>query len=112
MSEAQRLFDEGMPFHAHEVFEDAWKASSGAERELWRGLAQLAVGATHAARGNRRGAIALFRRGAVTITPFADVAPPAVNVAAILQWVGDALERVERECPVRLPAPPLTQPAG
>ena len=27
LNEAQRLFDSGRPFHAHEVFEDAWKAA-------------------------------------------------------------------------------------
>ncbi|MET9540019.1 DUF309 domain-containing protein, partial [Streptomyces sp. NPDC006553] len=32
LREAQRLLDAGMPFHAHEVFEDAWK--SGPESEL------------------------------------------------------------------------------
>src|SRR5204863_4141441 len=44
LTEAQRLLDEGKPFHAHEVFEDAWKMAEEPERELWRGLAQLAVG--------------------------------------------------------------------
>ncbi|MDX2291327.1 MULTISPECIES: DUF309 domain-containing protein, partial [Streptomyces] len=33
--EAQRLLDAGMPFHAHEVFEDAWKSGPEGERELW-----------------------------------------------------------------------------
>ena len=108
MSEAQRLFDAGMPFHAHEVFEDAWKASTGSDRELWRGLAQLAVGATHAARGNQSGAIALLRRAAETIAPFRDSAPPSVDVGAILWWVDHAVALVERDCPVSLPAPPLT----
>ncbi|CAM5400121.1 hypothetical protein SCALM49S_10045 [Streptomyces californicus] len=60
----QRLLDEGMPFHAHEVFEDAWKSGPEGERELWRGLAQLAVGLTHAARGNITGGPRLLRRGA------------------------------------------------
>ena len=50
------MLAEGRPFHAHEVFEAAWKSSSGPERELWRGLAQIAVGLTHARRGNARGA--------------------------------------------------------
>jgi len=45
---AQRLLDEGRAFHAHEVLEAAWKAAPAAERELWRGLAQIAVGLTHA----------------------------------------------------------------
>jgi hypothetical protein len=59
-----RLLAEGRPFHAHEVFEAAWKSTSGPERELWRGLAQIAVGLTHARRGNAAGAAALLRRGA------------------------------------------------
>src|ERR1019366_2346722 len=49
---AQRLLDSGRPFHAHEVLEASWKAAPQAERELWRGLAQVAVGLTHAQRGN------------------------------------------------------------
>ncbi|MEU9089429.1 DUF309 domain-containing protein [Streptomyces sp. NPDC048428] len=69
--EAQRLLDAGMPFHAHEVFEDAWKSGPEAERELWRGLAQLAVGLTHAARGNATGGARLLRRGAAALTEFA-----------------------------------------
>jgi len=59
-----RLLAEGRPFHAHEVFEAAWKSTPASERELWRGLAQIAVGLTHARRGNARGAVALLRRGA------------------------------------------------
>jgi hypothetical protein len=59
-----RLLAEGQPFHAHEVFEAAWKSVPGPERELWRGLAQIAVGLTHARRGNARGAMTLLRRGA------------------------------------------------
>jgi uncharacterized protein len=58
------LLAEDRPFHAHEVFEAAWKSASGPDRELWRGLAQIAVGLTHARRGNARGAVALLRRGA------------------------------------------------
>jgi hypothetical protein len=61
---AQRLLDAGRPFHAHEVLEASWKAAPPAERDLWQGLAQLAVGLTHARRGNAGGAAALLRRGA------------------------------------------------
>ena len=66
-----RLLAEGRPFHAHEVFEAAWKSIPGPERELWRGLAQIAVGLTHARRGNARGATALLRRGAGHVAGFA-----------------------------------------
>ena len=61
------LLAEGRPFHAHEVFEAAWKAAPEPERELWRGLAQIAVGLTHARRGNAHGAVTLLRRGAARI---------------------------------------------
>ncbi len=56
------------PFHAHEVFEAAWKSAQGPDRGLWRGLAQIAVGLTHARRGNARGAVALLRRGAQQVS--------------------------------------------
>lgn len=61
---AQRYLDDGQPFHAHEVLEAVWKAGPPAERDLWQGLAQVAVGLTHARRGNARGAASLLRRGA------------------------------------------------
>jgi len=61
---AQRYLDGTRPFHAHEVLEALWKERPAAERDLWQGLAQLAVGLTHVLRGNRRGAAALLRRGA------------------------------------------------
>ncbi|OBJ71025.1 DUF309 domain-containing protein [Mycobacterium sp. 1274756.6] len=61
---AQRLLDEGRAFHAHEVLEAAWKTGPPGERELWQGLAQLAVGITHVQRGNPVGAAALLERAA------------------------------------------------
>jgi len=70
-----RLLAEDRPFHAHEVFEAAWKSVPGPERELWRGLAQIAVGITHARRGNARGAAALLRRGAATVSAASPAAP-------------------------------------
>ncbi len=86
VAEAQRLLDAGRPFSAHEVLEDAWKAAPGAERQLWRGLAQLAVGLTHAARGNARGAARLVERGAGNVAPYADAPPHGLDVAGLLAW--------------------------
>jgi hypothetical protein len=68
----QSLLAEGRPFHAHEVFEAAWKTGPSAERDLWQGLAQIAVGVTHARRGNASGAITLLRRGAARIRDYAN----------------------------------------
>ncbi|MEO9222756.1 MAG: DUF309 domain-containing protein, partial [Mycobacteriaceae bacterium] len=86
LSEAQRLLDAGMPFHAHEVLEDAWKMAVPTERALWRGLAQLAVGLTHALRGNTSGARSLLRRGAENIAPYRETAPHEVDVAGLQRW--------------------------
>jgi len=87
LTEAQRLLDEGKPFHAHEVFEDAWKSTDGPERGLWKGLAQLAVGLTHAARGNEKGAVTLLNRGADAIEPYGAEAPHGLAVTALVAWV-------------------------
>jgi hypothetical protein len=86
LTEAQRLLDEGHPFHAHEVLEAAWKAAPDVERELWQGLAQLAVGLTHALRGNTVGAATILRRGADRISGYADGPPYGIDVTGLLDW--------------------------
>ncbi|MET7639941.1 DUF309 domain-containing protein [Streptomyces sp. NPDC005438] len=95
LAEAQRLLDRGRPFHAHEVLEDAWKLGPEEERQLWRGLAQLAVGLTHAARGNRAGAATLLRRGAAAVGPFGDRAPYRVDVTGLVRWADRLAEEQE-----------------
>jgi hypothetical protein len=92
---AQQLLDSGRAFHAHEVLEASWKQAPAAERELWRGLAQLAVGLTHAQRGNARGAAALLRRGAERVGGYAGAAPYDIDAAG-LSAAGAALaDRIE-----------------
>lgn len=86
LREAQRLLDEGHPFHAHEVLEASWKSAPESERDLWQGLAQLAVGLTHALRGNEVGAAAVLRRGADHIAGYADGPPHGLDVAGLLDW--------------------------
>ena len=68
LAEAQRLLDADRPFHAHEVLEAVWKSAPQREREMWRGLAQVAVGLTHLRRGNPAGARALLTRAADRIS--------------------------------------------
>ncbi|MEV5430380.1 DUF309 domain-containing protein [Streptomyces sp. NPDC052701] len=100
VAEAQRLLDEGRPFHAHEVFEDAWKSGPGEERELWRGLAQLAVGLTHAARGNATGGARLLRRGAGAVEAWASESgrprPYGIGLAPVVAWARELARDVER----------------
>jgi uncharacterized protein len=80
---AQGLLDHDRPFHAHEVLEAAWKAAGPAERDLWQGLAQLAVGLTHARRGNARGAVTLLRRGGARLTGYAGTSPHGIDVDGV-----------------------------
>ncbi|MCS0639757.1 DUF309 domain-containing protein [Streptomyces sp. LP05-1] len=100
LREAQELLAAGKPFHAHEVFEDAWKTCPGdraGERELWRGLAQLAVGLTHAARGNGTGGARLLLRGAERIAGYSD--PYGIDVTGLVTWA--------RELAARAPGGPV-----
>jgi hypothetical protein len=97
-----RLLGEGRPFHAHEVFEAAWKSVPGPERELWRGLAQVAVGLTHARRGNARGAVALLRRGADHVAAFAGAgqatdAGQAIDALFVAAQAASIALRIERD---------------
>jgi hypothetical protein len=101
-----RLLAEGLPFHAHEVFEAAWKSTPAPDRELWRGLAQIAVGLTHARRGNASGAAALLRRGAghVREHPGGGADVDAGYVAACADRIAD---RIDRDGLAAVPEPDL-----
>jgi uncharacterized protein len=104
---ADQLLREGRPFHAHEVLEAAWKSAPPSERDLWQGLAQIAVGLTHARRGNARGAVALLRRGAQRVRAHQDRAePPAgperdhpygMDIPAVLAACDQLAARIERQ---------------
>src|SRR6185437_12054391 len=63
LDEAQRLFDSGRAFHAHEVFEDAWKAAREAD-----------------------GADRLLRRAAAALAPYASTSPYDIDVARLRAW--------------------------
>ncbi|HEY8986045.1 MAG TPA: DUF309 domain-containing protein [Streptomyces sp.] len=114
VEEAQALLDAGRPFHAHEVFEDAWKTGPASERPLWRGLAQLAVGLTHAARGNPTGGVRLLRRGADVVAGWSGPSY-GMDLAGVVRWARDLADEVERDgrpvepaarAPRLAPAPP------
>lgn len=94
LAEAQRLLDEGLPFHAHEVLEGTWKAAPERERDLWQGLAQLAVGLTHLLRGNDGGASALLRRGRERIAGYAVDPPYDIDVRGLTAWADALLDQL------------------
>jgi hypothetical protein len=100
VAEAQALLTAGRPFHAHEVFEDAWKSGPEDERALWRGLAQLTVGLTHAARGNAVGGARLLRRGAGAVAAWekerGEDRPYGMDLAGLARWARELAQRVEQ----------------
>ncbi|RAY14837.1 DUF309 domain-containing protein [Actinomadura craniellae] len=103
LARAQALLDADRPFHAHEVLEAVWKASPAGERELWRGLAQVAVGLTHLRRGNSRGAVALLTRAADRLEPFGPVPNPhGIDVGGVLRQVRELAEHPDPATPARL----------
>ena len=128
---ADRLLRAGRPFHAHEVLEAAWKTGPACERDLWQGLAQVAVGLTHALRGNAHGAVALLRRGAQRVRAYQDAGqdagqhagqhayqdragspsgrdrPYGIDLAAILAASDDLAARIERNGLAGIPAADL-----
>ena len=94
---AQELLDSERPFHAHEVLEASWKSAPAAERDLWQGLAQIAVGLTHARRGNARGAAALLRRGADRVAGYAGAPPHGIDAAGVCQAAREMAARIDQD---------------
>jgi len=134
---ADRLLRDGRPFHAHEVLEAAWKYGPAGERDLWQGLAQIAVGLTHARRGNARGAVTLLTRGAERVRGYQsgsdsqagsdsqsgsdsqagsgsrraagrEASPFGMNVASFLAAADDLAARIERDGLDEIPAADLS----
>ena len=112
---ADRLLRDGRPFHAHEVLEASWKTGPARERDLWQGLAQIAVGLTHASRGNARGAVALLNRGAQRVRAYQAQAtlpadrdrPYGIDLAAFLAASDDLAARISRDGLTGIPAADL-----
>ncbi|HEY5820828.1 MAG TPA: DUF309 domain-containing protein, partial [Propionibacteriaceae bacterium] len=95
LAEAQRLLDAGLPFHAHEILEGTWKAAPPDERDLWQGLAQLAVGLTHVLRGNPAGARTLLTRGRDRVEGYVSNPPYGVDVVGLTGWAAALLETLD-----------------
>jgi len=88
------LLEQGRPFAAHEVYEARWKAGPDTERDLWQGLAQLAVAITHAQRGNPTGARRLLARGEERLRRYAVGGGPAygLDLTRVRQQASAAVE--------------------
>lgn len=61
-SEGIEFLTQGLPFHAHEVFEQRWKCCPDGERDCWQALAQWGAAITQRDRGNDIGKQRLAER--------------------------------------------------
>lgn len=61
------LFNRGEYFACHEVWEELWLRSDGAEKQFYQGLIQAAVAILHAERGNLRGAVSTWRKARIKL---------------------------------------------
>ena len=91
-AEAQEYVSLGLPFHAHEVFEQRWRSCPPEERDLWRALAQWGAALTHQARGNAKGAVQVADRAMKLLEGCVIRAPiDKDGVMASLKGIGDQL---------------------
>jgi predicted metal-dependent hydrolase len=98
------------------VLEASWKTGPAGERDLWQGLAQIAVGLTHAHRGNARGAVALLSRGVQRVRAYQAASPAesltedrlyGIDLAAFLAASDDLAARIDRDGLACIPAADL-----
>jgi hypothetical protein len=57
-------------YHAHEEWEELWKHHSGAGRDFYKGIIQIAVAFLHWQRANPKGAIKMWKSGSAYLVKF------------------------------------------
>jgi predicted metal-dependent hydrolase len=80
------LFNRGDLFACHEVWEELWRRSTGAEKIFYQGLIQASVAILHAERGNLRGAMSTWHKARAKLE-----ALPAIHMEIALGEFRDAL---------------------
>ena len=85
-SEGLRYLADGLPFHAHEVFEQRWKCAPMDERDCWQALAQWGAALTQQARGNDIGRHRIAQRATERLERARDFAtiPDYVDAEMVL----------------------------
>jgi predicted metal-dependent hydrolase len=95
------LFNERQYFEAHEELELAWKEETGAIRELYRAILQVAVAYLQINRRNYRGALKMFLRMRQWLDPLPEKCL-GVDVARLRSDALAARERLEELGPERM----------
>lgn len=90
--EGRELFHAQRYFDCHEVWEDLWRQSRGAQKQLLQGLIQAAVGCHHWQHGNPVGARRVWTRSLLNLR----AAAPILGLDAVLAGLQSCLERCLR----------------
>ncbi|HVB78558.1 MAG TPA: DUF309 domain-containing protein [Candidatus Binataceae bacterium] len=85
-AEGIELFNAGRFFDCHEVWEEVWKRTDGAEKLFYQGMIQAAVAILHAQRGNPRGARSTWDKARAKLDPL-----PAEHMGIALGELRDAV---------------------
>jgi len=86
------LFDDGMYWEAHEVWEEVWRMRTGRpDRDFLKGIIQSAAGMWHATQGNYKGAVSVLTRAADYLEPYRP-AKDGIDVDALAAALREAAE--------------------
>ena len=87
------LFNEGRYFEAHDVWEEWWKATAGAERDFIQGLIQMTSAFHHFTTGNMRGARMLHDSAVALLAPFGEK-HRGLDLAAVRRRFDDSFREI------------------
>src|SRR5919204_2415678 len=101
------LFDDGMYWEAHEVWEEVWRMRAGRpDRDFLKGIIQGAAGMWHATQGNPKGAVGVLTRAVAYLEPYRP-AKDGIDVDALIAALQEAIAACETAMaegrPPRLP---------
>ncbi len=94
-------FNAGQWFECHETLEELWVGASGAVRDLYQGILQVAVALHHWREGNFPGAVHLLQKGNGLLEHAAPVCQ-GVDVAALMRDAESFRETLENLGPDRM----------
>jgi hypothetical protein len=86
-------WDERRYFEAHELLELPWRLGPASDRDLWKGVIQVAVAGVHLQRGNPVGAGRLLDRALQRLASLPDVRR-GIDVAALRRRAEAARDRL------------------
>jgi predicted metal-dependent hydrolase len=88
-----KLYENGHPWHAHEVWEDLWQGYEGPGRGSLQALIQLAAARHHAVNGNTHGVATLLQRSLNSLAKAEAIAE--VDAAALMDAIANLQSRLE-----------------